>query len=114
MIQSEVVALCFAALYVLLIIFIIFASKNKKLKQWSKQNTKNQELILRNFGTDYWGYMVGINFANVGLLILIHNILGNIILFLWPLVLILFSPINHWYYNKLLEKSKLKEQKQNE
>ena len=110
MIQSEVVALCFAALFVLLIIFIIFASKNKKLKQWSKQNTKNQELILRNFGTDYWGYMIGINFANVGLLILIQNILGIIVLFLWPLVLILFSPIHHWYYNKLLEKSKLKEQ----
>ena len=110
MIQSEVVALCFAALYVLLIIFIIFASKNKKLKQWSKQNTKNQELILRNFGTDYWGYMIGTNFANVGLLILIENILGIIVLFLWPLVLILFSPIHHWYYNKLLEKSKLKEQ----
>ena len=85
-------------------------SKNKKLKQWSKQNTKNQELILRNFGTDYWGYMIGTNFANVGLLILIENILGIIVLFLWPLVLILFSPIHHWYYNKLLEKSKLKEQ----
>ena len=110
MIQSEVVALCFAALFVLLIIFIIFASKNKKLKQWSKQNTKNQELILRNFGTDYWGYMIGTNFANVGLFILIQNILGIIVLFLWPLVLILFSPIHHWYYNKLLEKSKLKEQ----
>ena len=110
MTQSEVVALCFAALFVLLIIFIIFASKNKKLKQWSKQNTKNQELILRNFGTDYWGYMIGTNFANVGLLILIQNILGIIVLFLWPLVLILFSPIHHWYYNKLLEKSKLKEQ----
>ena len=110
MTQSEVVALCFAALFVLLIIFIIFASKNKKLKQWSKQNTKNQELILRNFGTDYWGYMIGTNFANVGLLILIENILGIIVLFLWPLVLILFSPIHHWYYNKLLEKSKLKEQ----
>ena len=110
MTQSEVVALCFAALFVLLILFIIFASKNKKLKQWGKQNTKNQELILRNFGTDYWGYMIGINFANVGLLILIQNILGIIVLFLWPLVLILFSPIHHWYYNKLLEKSKLKEQ----
>ena len=110
MTQSEVVALCFAALFVLLILFIIFASKNKKLKQWSKQNTKNQELILRNFGTDYWGYMIGMNFANVGLLILIEDILGIIVLFLWPLVLILFSPIHHWYYNKLLEKSKLKEQ----
>ena len=91
MTQSEIFALAIAAFFVLLIIFIVFASKNKKLKQWSKQNTKNQELILRNFGTDYWGYMIGTNFANVGLLIL-------------------FSPIHHWYYNKLLEKSKLKEQ----
>ena len=114
MTQSEVFALYFAAIFVLLILFIIFASKNKKLKKRAKQNTKNQELILRNFGTDYWGYMIGINFANVGLLILINNILGNIVLFVWPLVLILFLPINHWYYNKLLEKSKLREKKQNE
>tara|TARA_B100000212_G_C27159290_1_gene440953 strand:- start:31 stop:375 length:345 start_codon:yes stop_codon:yes gene_type:complete len=114
MTQSEVFALYFAAIFVLLILFIIFASKNKKLKKRAKQNTKNQELILRNFGTDYWGYMIGVNFANVGLLILIHNILGNIVLFLWPLVLVLFSPINNWYYNKLLEKSKLREKKQNE
>ena len=114
MTQKEIFTLAMVAFFVLLILFIIFASKNKKLKKRAKQNTKNQELILRNFGTDYWGYMIGVNFANVGLLILIHNILGNIVLFVWPLVLILFLPINHWYYNKLLEKSKLREKKQNE
>ena len=110
MTQKEIFTLAMVAFFVLLILFIIFASKNKKLKQWNKKNTKNQELILRNFGTDYWGFIVGINFAAVALINFIHNILGNIVLFLWPLVVILFWPINHWYYNKLLEKSKLKEQ----
>ena len=68
MMRSEIVALTFAAFCVLLIVLIVFASKNKKLKLLAKLNTKNQEIILRNFGFIYWVYMLLINFANVALI----------------------------------------------
>ena len=110
MMRSEIVALTFAAFCVLLIVLIVFASKNKKLKLLAKLNTKNQEIILRNFGFIYWVYMLLINFANVALIFYLHDVFGNIVFFALPILLILFHPIHSWFYSNLLERAKIKEQ----
>jgi len=46
---KEIVALGFAAFWVLLILFIVFASNNKKLKNLAKQNVKDQELVNKHY-----------------------------------------------------------------
>ena len=51
MTQIEIVPLAFLALFVLLILFIVFASKNKKLMNQAKQNTKKQKLVAKHYPT---------------------------------------------------------------
>ena len=51
MTQSEIFALAIAAFFVLLILSIIFASKNKKLMNQAKQNTKKQKLVAKHYPT---------------------------------------------------------------
>ena len=68
MTQSEIFTLAIAALFVLLIIFIVFASKNKKLKNLAKkQNTKKQKLVAKHYPTyDFalrYGFVVPITFG---------------------------------------------------
>ena len=48
---SEIVGLVFVAFFVLLILFIIFASKNKKLMNQAKENTKKQDLVAKHYPT---------------------------------------------------------------
>jgi len=48
---SEIGGLVFVAFFVLLILFIIFASKNKKLKNQAKENTKKQDLVAKHYPT---------------------------------------------------------------
>ena len=47
MTQSEIFALAIAAFFVLLIIFIVFASKNKKLKNLAKKQNLDQKLLYK-------------------------------------------------------------------
>lgn len=49
MTPKEIAALGFAAFWVLMIVFIVFASKNKKLKSLAKQNVKKQELTNKHY-----------------------------------------------------------------
>ena len=49
MTQNEIFALAFVAFFVLLILFIVFASKNKKLMDQAKQNTKKQKLVAKHY-----------------------------------------------------------------
>ena len=51
MTQSKIFALAIAAFFVLLILSIIFASKNKKLMNQAKQNTKKQKLVAKHYPT---------------------------------------------------------------
>ena len=51
MTQIEIVPLAFLALFVLLILFIIFASKNKKLMNQAKENTRKQKLVAKYYPT---------------------------------------------------------------
>jgi len=51
MTQNEILALAFVAFFVLLILFIVFASKNKKLMEQAKQNTKKQKLVAKHYPT---------------------------------------------------------------
>ena len=51
MTQIEIVPLAYAALFVLLILSIVFASKNKKLMNQVKTNTKKQELVGKHYPT---------------------------------------------------------------
>ncbi len=51
MTQSEIFTLAIAAFFVLLILSIIFASKNKKLMNQAKQNTKKQKLVAKHYPT---------------------------------------------------------------
>ena len=192
MTQKEIFTLAIVAFFVLLILSIIFASKNKKLMNQAKENTKKQKLVAKHYPTyDFalrYGFVVPITFGGP-LLFQTYGLTGGfvalgIILFLLPLlhmaslflqkqarlreaegdeglkakvklikkhnsedyyasiligsfgggvlgiylydfgilqaitfgslILLLFVPLDHWVHHKLYEKSKLKEQKQNE
>ena len=67
MTQSEIFTLAIAAFFVLLILFIIFASKNKKLMNQAKENTKKQKLVAKYYPTyDFalrYGFVVPIIFG---------------------------------------------------
>ena len=192
MTQIEIVPLAFLALFVLLILFIIFASKNKKLMNQAKENTKKQKLVAKHYPTyDFalrYGSVVSIAFGTqlalqtygwtggfvvLGLILFLLPLLHMASLFLqkqarlreaegdegykvwlkhikkhnsvdyfaylfiacfWgsflgvylgdfgllqavtfiSLTFLLFVPLDHWVHLKLLKKSKLREQKQNE
>ena len=51
MTQNEILPLAFVAFFVLLILFIVFASKNKKLMDQAKENTKKQKLVAKHYPT---------------------------------------------------------------
>ena len=94
MMQSEVVPIIFMALFVLLILFIVFASKNKKLMDQAKQNTKKQKLVAKHYPT----YDFALRYGFIGPIIfggpLAHSTYGltgglvvlGLILFLIPLL----------------------------
>ena len=62
MTQNEILTLAIGALFVLLILSIVFASKNKKLMNQAKQNTKNQNLIAKH----YPSYDLALRFGFIG------------------------------------------------
>ena len=192
MTQSEIFTLAMAAFFVLLILSIVFASKNEKLMNQAKENTKKQKLVAKHYPAyDFalrYGFVVPITFGGP-LVLQTYGLTGGfvvlgLILFLLPLlhmaslflqeqarlreaegdegymvkvklikkhysvdyyafifigsfgggllgfylfdfgilqaitfgslVLLLFTPVDHWVHLKLLKKSKLREQKQNE
>ena len=49
MMGNEIIALAFVVFWVLMIVFIVFASKNKKLKNLAKQNDKDQKLVEKHY-----------------------------------------------------------------
>ena len=190
MTQKEIFTLAIVAFFVLLILFIIFASKNKKLMNQAKENTKKQKLVAKHYPTyDFalrYGFVVPITFGGplafqtygvtggfvvLGLILFLLPLLHMASLFLQEqarlreaegdegykaqvklikkhnsvdyfaliffasfggsllgmylydfgyfhaitfgsLVLLLFTPVDHWIHLKLLKKSKLREQKQ--
>ena len=192
MTQIEIVPLAFLAFSVLLILFIVFASKNKKLMNQAKENTKKQKLVAKHYPTyDFalrYGFIVPIAFGSplalqtygltggfvvLGLILFLLPLLHMASLFLQEqsrlreaegdegykvrlklikkhnsvdyfgylffacfggaflgiylgdfgirqaitfgsLVFLLFTPLDHWVHLKLIKKSKLREQKQNE
>lgn len=192
MTQIEIMPLAFLAFFILLILSIVFASKNKKLMNQVKENTKKQKLVAKHYPTyDFalrYGFLVPIiiggplvlqtygltgGFVVLGLILFLLPLLHMASLFLqkqarlreaegdegykvWlkhikkhnsvdyfaylfiaslgggflgiylydfgilqaitigSLVFLLFTPLDHWVHLKLLKKSKLREQKQNE
>ena len=94
MTQNEILALAFVAFFVLLILFIVFASKNKKLMEQAKQNTKKQKLVAKHYPT----YDFALRYGFIGPIIfggpLAHSTYGltgglvvlGLILFLIPLL----------------------------
>ena len=99
MTQNEILPLAFVAFFVLLIIFIVFASKNKKLMDQAKQNTKKQKLVAKHYPT----YDFALRYGFIGPIIfggpLAHSTYGltggfvvlGLILFLLRICLILLS-----------------------
>ena len=94
MTQSEIFTLAIAAFFVLLIIFIVFASKNKKLMNQAKENTKKQKLVAKYYPTyDFalrYGFVVPITFGGP-LAFQTYGLTGGfvvlgLILFLLPLL----------------------------
>ena len=67
MTQKEIFTLAMVAFFVLLILFIVFASKNKKLMNQVKQNTIKQKLVAKHYPTyDFalrYGFIVPITFG---------------------------------------------------
>ena len=49
MMQNEIITLAFVAFFVLLILLIVFASNNKKLKNLAKQNDQDQKLVNKHY-----------------------------------------------------------------
>ena len=94
MTQNEILPLAFVAFFVLLILFIVFASKNKKLMEQAKQNTKKQKLVAKHYPT----YDFALRYGFIGPIIfggpLAHSTYGltgglvvlGLILFLIPLL----------------------------
>ncbi len=94
MTQIEIVPLAFLALSVLLILSIVLASKNKKLMDQAKQNTKKQKLVAKHYPT----YDFALRYGFIGPIIfggpLAHSTYGltgglvvlGLILFLIPLL----------------------------
>ena len=91
--QSEIAVLVFVAFFVLLILSIVFASKNKKLMNQVKQNTKKQKLVAKHYPTyDFvlrYGFIVPISFGSP-LALQTYGLTGGfvvlgLILFLLPL-----------------------------
>ena len=94
MTQNEILPLAFVAFFVLLILFIVFASKNKKLMDQAKQNTKKQKLVAKHYPT----YDFALRYGFIGPIIfggpLAHSTYGltgglvvlGLILFLIPLL----------------------------
>ena len=192
MTQSEIFTLAIVAFFVLLILFIVFASKNKKLMNQAKENTKKQKLVAKHYPTydfalrygfigpiifggplalqtygqtggfvvlglilfllpllhmaslflqeqsrlreaegdegykvrlklikkhnsvDYFGYLFFACFAGSFLGIYLGDFGIRQAITFGSLVFLLFVPLDHWVHLKLLKKSKLREQKQNE
>ena len=192
MTQIEIVPLAFLALSVLLILSIVLASKNKKLMDQAKENTKKQKLVAKHYPAyDFalrYGFVVPITFGGplalqtygltggfvvLGLILFLLPLLHMASLFLQEqarlreaegdegymvkvklikkhysvdyyafifissfgggllgfylfdfgilqaitfgsLIFLLFTPVEHLVHHKLYEKSKLREQKQNE
>ena len=54
MTTMEIVTLGLVAFFVLLILFIVFASKNKKLKNLAKQNHLDQKLLDKYYPNLFW------------------------------------------------------------
>ena len=94
MTQNEILPLAFVAFFVLLILFIVFASKNKKLMDQAKKNTKKQKLVAKHYPT----YDFALRYGFIGPIIfggpLAHSTYGltgglvvlGLILFLIPLL----------------------------
>ena len=94
MTQKEIFTLAIVAFFVLLILFIIFASKNKKLMNQAKENTKKQKLVAKYYPTyDFalrYGFVVPITFGGP-LALQTYGLTGGyvvlgLILFLLPLL----------------------------
>ena len=49
MLQNEIITLAFVVFWVLLILLLVFASKNKKLKNLAKQNDQDQKLVNKHY-----------------------------------------------------------------
>ena len=94
MTQKEIFTLAIVAFFVLLILFIVFASKNKNLMDQAKQNTKKQKLVAKH----YPYYDFALRYGFIGPIIfggpLAHSTYGltgglvvlGLILFLIPLL----------------------------
>ena len=109
MTQIEIVPLAYAALFVLLILSIVFASKNKKLMNQVKQNTKKQELVGKHYPTYdlvlRYGFIVPIIFGGQ-LALQTYGLIGGFVV----LGLILFLiPLLHMASLFLQEQARLRE-----
>jgi hypothetical protein len=54
MIQSEIAGLAFVVFWVLVIVFIVFASKNKKLKNLAIEKTYERKLVKKHYTYYFW------------------------------------------------------------
>ena len=109
MTQIEIMPLAFLAFFILLILFIVFASKNKKLMNQTKENTKKQKLVAKHYPRyDFalrYGSVVPIAFGTQ-LALQTYGWTGGLVV----LGLILFlSPLLHMASLFLQEQARLRE-----
>ena len=109
MTQKEIFTLAMVAFFVLLILFIVFASKNKKLMNKAKQNTIKQKLVAKHYPAyDFalrYGFIVPITFGGA-LALQTYGLTGGFVVLGLALLAIAFVFMAQLFLEK---KAKLRE-----
>ena len=109
MTQKEIFTLAIVAFFVLLIIFIVFASKNKKLKKLAKKQSLDQKVLYKHYPALFWFIVflpTPLYFASD----FIVDAYGKGGVYVFFGLLLFLIPIIGKAEDLLLEKAKLKEQ----
>tara|TARA_B100000212_G_scaffold324306_1_gene285053 strand:+ start:9 stop:584 length:576 start_codon:yes stop_codon:yes gene_type:complete len=103
MTQKEIFTLAIAAFFVLLILSIIFASKNKRLMKQVKLNTKKQDLVAKHYPIIdvalRFGFIAPIIFGNT-LALQTYGKTGGLVVMVLAFLAIAFVVMAHSFLHK--------------
>ena len=103
MMQNEIITLAFVAFFVLLILLIVFASNNKKLKNLAKQNDQDQKLVNKQYPFLFIFYISICLFLIVDFprLVQPYGLNGlNILIIVLPFIVVFVSRVNKIFIKK--------------
>jgi len=103
MMQNEIITLAFMVFWVLLILLIVFASNNKKLKNLAKQNDQDQKLVNKHYPFVFIFYIIINLFLIVDFprLVQPYGLNGlNILIIVLPFLAVILWRINKIFIKK--------------